>query len=166
MSMMCVTPARATAVMFSAVQIPPPTAIRPVTHVISIPKVPFDSVPCVASSPIREERGASLCNLVAAVLQVASKPSCHLSEGDLRFSASGCHFILRHPPHSPPAPAGSLSWSRPPAWALQAAPDGVTAFLPENPPLGSLPGLPRDTTRSSRTNTSSPHNAPYRLRKS
>src|SRR4029077_10710576 len=144
--------------MFSAVQIPPPTAIRPVTHVISIPKVPFDSVLCVASSPIREEGGANLCNLVVAVLQVASKLSCHLSEDDLRLSASCCHFILRHPPDSLPVPVGNLSWSPPPAWALQAAPDGVTAFLPENPPLGSLPGLPRDTSRSSRTSTSSPHN--------
>src|SRR5437762_2362269 len=83
-----------------------------------------------------------------AVLQVASKPFCHLSEGDLRFSASGCHFILRHPPHYPPAPAGNLSWSRPPTWALRAAPNGATAFLPENPPLRSLPGLPQDTTQS------------------
>ena len=31
---------RATAAMFSAVQIPPPTAIRPVTHVMSILKAP------------------------------------------------------------------------------------------------------------------------------
>src|SRR2546430_8175082 len=110
--------------MFSDVQTPPPTAIRPVTHVISIPKVPCDNVLCVASIPIREERGANLCNLAVAVLQVASKPFCHLSEGDLRFSASGCHFILRHPPHYPPAPAGNLSWSRPPTWALRAAPNG------------------------------------------
>src|SRR5437868_14989385 len=40
MSMMCVTSTRATAAMFSAVQIPPPTAMRPVTHVISILKDP------------------------------------------------------------------------------------------------------------------------------
>jgi hypothetical protein len=35
---MCVTPARATCAMLSAIQIPPPTAILPVTHVISILK--------------------------------------------------------------------------------------------------------------------------------
>jgi hypothetical protein len=34
---MCVIPARAAAPMFSAVQIPPPTPIRSVTHVMSIP---------------------------------------------------------------------------------------------------------------------------------
>jgi hypothetical protein len=37
MSMMCEIPARATAAMLSAFQIPPPTAIRPVTHIMSIP---------------------------------------------------------------------------------------------------------------------------------
>ena len=36
MSMMWVIPARATSAMFSGDQIPPPTAIRPVTHVISM----------------------------------------------------------------------------------------------------------------------------------
>src|SRR5580658_2218105 len=37
MSMMCVIPARATFAMLSEFQIPPPTAIRSVNHVISIP---------------------------------------------------------------------------------------------------------------------------------
>jgi hypothetical protein len=37
MSMICVIPARDTAAILSAFQIPPPTAIRSVTHVISIP---------------------------------------------------------------------------------------------------------------------------------
>src|SRR5581483_1985339 len=36
MSMMCVTPARATAAILSSVQIPPPTAMRPVTQLMSI----------------------------------------------------------------------------------------------------------------------------------
>src|SRR5271165_6793095 len=35
-SMMCVIPVRDTSAIFSAVQIPPPTAIRSVTHVMSI----------------------------------------------------------------------------------------------------------------------------------
>jgi hypothetical protein len=37
MSMTCVIPASDTFAIFSAVQIPPPTAIRSVTHVMSIP---------------------------------------------------------------------------------------------------------------------------------
>jgi hypothetical protein len=51
--MMCVTPARATAAMLSAVQIPPPTAMRSVSHVMSIP------ILCRAGSPARPHASTS-----------------------------------------------------------------------------------------------------------
>src|SRR5438128_12510466 len=91
MSTMWVTPALATPAMFSAVQMPPPTAIRPVTHVMSMPKVPYR-----AATPARKEGGAQLCDAIDLPPLVSSL-SCHLKTGDLRLPASGCHFILRHP---------------------------------------------------------------------
>src|ERR1700680_3874334 len=51
MSMMCVTPARAIAAILFAVQIPPPTAIRSVTHVISILEVPSSRALCNSGTP-------------------------------------------------------------------------------------------------------------------
>src|SRR5438132_11741145 len=87
MSTMWVTPALATPAMFSAVQMPPPTAIRPVTHVMSMPQVPYG-----AATAARKESGIQLCNPVD-LSRLVPKLSCRLQIGDARFPASGCHFI-------------------------------------------------------------------------
>src|ERR1700685_2997983 len=57
MSMMCVTPSRPTFAMFSAFQIPPPTAIRSVTQVISI-RFPYLAGPSEAGSCVADSCGA------------------------------------------------------------------------------------------------------------
>src|SRR6266576_6687942 len=157
---MWVTPALATAAMFSAVQMPPPTAIRPVTHVMSMPKVPYS-----AATSVREESGIQFCNPIDLPPLVSSL-SCHLKSGDMRLPASGCHFILRHPLHPVRVVVRHLSRSRLRAWALRATPNGAEAFSQENPRSAFLPGLLPDTTQSSRTGISSLNNAPYRLQKS
>jgi len=87
MSMMWVTPARATAAMFSAFQIPPPTAMRPVTQVMSILKAP------------RNERGCATGRRVGVPAQlpkVADKRSA-ASYQRLAVVAQLLAFILKHP---------------------------------------------------------------------
>jgi hypothetical protein len=98
---MCVIPARDAAPMFSGVQIPPPTPIRSVTHVTSIPILSrvtrtflpagfFPEVPlpgCAAASA-----GRSLAPFVSNRGEIES-PGART-----RASVSWLRFILRYPP--------------------------------------------------------------------
>src|SRR6266545_4027398 len=101
MSMMCEMPSRATFAMFSSFQIPPPTAIRPVTHVISIALFPSSG----QSTPSR--------NCVAEIPELAPRPG-RLEATDWKPALTSEVLILPnhsplrpdaplfHPPHLPP----------------------------------------------------------------
>src|SRR5579864_4033774 len=73
MSMMCVIPAFATFAMFSDVQIPPPTAIRSVNHVISIPVLydffPYDFFGALTWVP---HSCRALCDRVGILIPVST----------------------------------------------------------------------------------------------
>src|SRR6478735_9615658 len=79
-SMTCVMPARDTAAMFSAVQIPPPTAIRPVTHLMSILKAPCSKGWYATDNPgclvvwglnVADKRSAARTQRLVAVAQLS-----------------------------------------------------------------------------------------------
>src|ERR1700688_666849 len=86
-SMMWVTPDRATVAMFSAVQIPPPTAIRPVTHVMSILEAP------------RSRGGSGTDRRVRVLVQLPKVADKRSAACDQRLAAVAqlLTFILKHP---------------------------------------------------------------------
>src|SRR5271165_4087754 len=138
MSMTWVMPARATAAMFSADQMPPPSAIRPVTHVMSIPALPCPARAAPAG-PAKHGRDARV--LVCRSSAAGNRAGAGRHKMDFILGDPMLWIFLR------PLPAQF------PATPLLPTPDDVKAFSPAIPRLENRHPPPPDEGRPFRTDT-------------